>query len=366
MFENISRFDCLTLISLTLSACTPQSADIKAPKLETTSAGQPLIMGETYTLSSTILNMDRRITIRLPEGWMGYNDGEARNYPVVYVIDGGPDQDFPHLAGLSQSREINDTFSPFILVGIETVNRRYQITPPVSDIDTYEAEMRAKPGGSSDFRSFIREELKPWIEAKYRTSGRNAVIGESLGGLFIIETLMEDPNLFDDYIAINPSLWWNNMTYGIEADRRLPSILENKRLYLTSAEEGYLHEAGIKALVETLEQKTSTGLLWSYYALAGQETHASAYHGTALDAFRALFPQTVQFGRAGPLLSGQPRLPRSEEDQKLIDAPCTIETAKRTSLQETYKDPAKFAYHCMLQDYGQPPTAGNMPLPFTE
>jgi len=366
MLKNILRLGSVTLTTLIMSACTPHGNDVEASKPATTSEGQPLILGETYTLPSTVLNMDRRITIRLPEGWMGYNDGENRNYPVVYVIDGGPQQDFPHLAGLSQSREINDTFSPFILVGIETVNRRYQITPPVSDVDTYEAEMGVKPGGSSDFRAFIREDLKPWIDAKYRTSGRNAVIGESLGGLFIIETLMEDPNLFDDYIAINPSLWWDNMTYGVEADRRLPESLENKRLYITSAEEGYLHEAGIKALVETLEQKTSTGLLWSYYAKAGQETHASAYHGAALDAFRALFPQTVQFGRPGPLLSGQPRPSRSEEDQKLIDTPCTLESAKRVTLQETYEDPAKFAYHCMLQNYGQPPTAGNMPLPFTE
>lgn len=349
----------LIAISLTLGACAN-------PASETTTDGEPLIMGQTYTITSSVLNMDQRITIRLPQGWMGYNDGENRSYPVLYVVDGGPEQDFPHLAGLVQSREINDTFSPVILVGIETVNRRYQITPPATDITAYKSELGVKPGGSATFRDFIRDDLKPWIEDRYRTSGRDAIMGESLGGLFIVETLMEEPELFDDFIAVNPSLWWENMTYGVDADTRLPAKLDGKRLYLTSAEEGYRHEAGIEALVETLETKSSTGLLWTYAALAGQETHGSAYHGAAMDALRALFPQTVQFGRAGPLLSGDSRSPRSEEDQKRIDTPCTLKTAERVSLKVTYEAPADFAYRCLLQDYGPPPTAGNMDLPFTE
>lgn len=347
----------VALASLILSACAN-------PTAETETVTEPLIMGQTYTIPSAVLDMDRRITIRLPKGWMGYEDGEKRTYPVLYVVDGGPQQDFPHLAGLVQSREINDTFSPVILVGIETVNRRHQITPPASDIAAYEAELDVKPGGSAAFRDFIRDELKPWVESRYRTSGRNAVLGESLGGLFIVETLMEEPELFDDYIAVNPSLWWENMTYGVDADTRLPKQLAGKRLYLTSAEEGYRHEAGIEALVETLDTKSSTGLLWTYSALAGQETHGSAYHGAALDALRALFPQTVQFGRARPLLSGAPSSPRSKEDQKRIDTPCTLQTAERVSLQATYEAPADFAYRCLLQDYGPPPTAGNMDLPF--
>ncbi len=352
---------CLALI---LVGCAQPATDTSTPAPKPES--EPLIIGQTYHLPSKILGMDRRITVRLPEGWMGYNDGEARDYPVLYVIDGGPQQDFPHLAGIVQSREINDTFSPLILVGIETINRRHQITPPATDIEIYTQELGAKPGGSADFRRFIGEELKPWIESKYRTSGRDAVLGESLAGLFIVETLMEAPHLFDDYIAVNPSLWWENMTYGVDAADRLPETLKGKRLYMTSAEEGYRHEAGISALVETLKADAPTGLSWVYYALAGSETHGSAYHGTALNALRTLFPQTIQFGRAGPLLTGEPKPDRSAADQDLIDTPCTLQSAERISLQATYDAPASYAYRCLLQDYGRPPTAGNMILPFTE
>ena len=57
----------------------------------------------------------------------------------------------------------------------------------------------------------------PWVEARYRTNGKDAIIGESLAGLFIVETLFEDPTLFDDYIAVSPSLWWEKKKYGRKA-----------------------------------------------------------------------------------------------------------------------------------------------------
>ena len=99
---------------------------------------------------------DRRIVVRLPSG---YASDTQRRYTVVYVIDGGPEQDFPHLAGLAQSADVNGTFAPLILVGIETVRRRSEITPPVSDPAAYEAELgplreaRRSFGGSSPRRS---------------------------------------------------------------------------------------------------------------------------------------------------------------------------------------------------------------------
>lgn len=107
-----------------------------------------------------------------------------------------------------QSRDINGTIGQFILVGIETVNRQHQIVPPATDVETYEAELGQKPGGSAKFREFIRDEVQPWVKERYRANGRDVVIGKSLGGLFIVESLFEEPTLFDDYIAVTLSLWW--------------------------------------------------------------------------------------------------------------------------------------------------------------
>jgi len=130
----------------------------------------PVVMGETHTLASTVLGQDRRISVRVPAG---YAAEPVRRYDVVYVIDGGPEQDFPHIAGLAQSAEVNGTFKPLIIVGIETVKRRAEITPAVADPKLYVAELGTTPGGSSRFRRFIADEVKPWIEARYRTSGKD-------------------------------------------------------------------------------------------------------------------------------------------------------------------------------------------------
>ena len=65
-------------------------------------------------------------------------------------------------------------------------------------------------GGSQAYRTFIRTELMPEVARRYRTTSESAIVGESLAGLFVVETLALEPDLFDTYIAIDPSLWWND------------------------------------------------------------------------------------------------------------------------------------------------------------
>lgn len=115
-----------------MSATAATAAGQVAPTAPETAGGrvEPLVIGEIHTIASRVMGADRRILVRLPSG---YASETQRRYTVIYVIDGGPDQDFPHLAGLAQSAEVNGTFAPLILVGIETVQRRSEITPPVSD-----------------------------------------------------------------------------------------------------------------------------------------------------------------------------------------------------------------------------------------
>ena len=96
---------------------------------------------------------------------------------------------------------------PLIVVGIESKDRKAELTSPSSD----PGEQRDFPthGSSDRFRQFMVDELKPLIEARYRTGGTDALMGESLAGLFVIDTLLQRPGEFDSYIAISPSLWWN-------------------------------------------------------------------------------------------------------------------------------------------------------------
>lgn len=322
-----------------------------------TAAGEVVEIGRTYAIDSAVLGGQRRITVRVPTE---YASDAERRFPAVYIIDGGPQQDFPHLAGLAQSREVNGTFAPFILVGIETVNRRHEITPPATDVAAYEAELGATPGGSETFRRFIRDEVKPWVEARYRTSGRDAVIGESLAGLFVVETLFRAPDLFDDYIAVSPSLWWEDMLYGRSAAEFLAAIpAGDRRLYLTLGDEGYRHDEGVALLVDALERAAPEDLRWLYVPQGDHETHASIYHGAALDAFRAFYGEPARIYRPGPLLSGEPLPPRTAAHDALLADECTRENSRRATPADTRGDEPAIFYQCLLYDLGPRATAGN-------
>jgi uncharacterized protein len=232
-----------TVLSTSLSAQAPLGKGSAPLQAGAVLEGLPVTIGTTYSLPSEVLGMERRITVRLPYGYEA-SENAARVYPVLYLIDVGPEQDYPHVASVAQLSDTNPAWGEFILVGIETVNRRSEISPAVVDPAKY-ADLGAVPGGSVKFRDFLRSEVMPWIKGRYRTSGRDALIGESLAGLFTMETFLREPTLFNDYVAVSPSLWWEEMEYGKRAAEFLShhgSSDRTLRIYI--ADEGYWQEEG--------------------------------------------------------------------------------------------------------------------------
>jgi hypothetical protein len=242
-----------------------------------------LTMGETFTMPSAALNETRRINVYLPPG---YQEAAAERFPVLYMPDGGMAEDFLHVAGLVQVGVGNGTMRPFILVGIENTQRRRDMTGPT----TVEADRRIAPrvGGSAAFRTFIRTELMPRIRERYRTTDETAIVGESLAGLFVMETFLLEPALFDTYIAFDPSLWWNGQALVRGAGERLRAqSVAGKTVYLASSGDGGLEEA-IRSLTADLRASESRGLRWFYEPMP-EEKHATIYHPAALRAFRTVF-----------------------------------------------------------------------------
>ena len=182
------------------------------------SAASPLAIGETFTIQSKTLGETRRINVYLPPQ---YTDSPSVRLPVLYMPDGGAAEDFFHVAGLVQVSTGNGTMRPFILVGIENTQRRRDLTGPTENPE--DRKIAPRVSGSAAFRSFIRTELMPVIRSRYRTTQETAIIGESLAGLFIVETFFLEPDLFDTYIAFDPSLWWNNEELLKRAAERLPA-----------------------------------------------------------------------------------------------------------------------------------------------
>ncbi len=243
----------------------------------------PLVIGETFTIDSKILSEMRRVNVYMPPD---YTKSAAARLPVLYMPDGGIDEDFLHVAGLVQVSVGNGTMRPFLLVGIENTERRRDMTGATEN----EEDKKIAPhvGGSEKFRKFIREELMPQVKRRYRTTGETAIVGESLAGLFVVETFLLEPDLFDTYIAFDPSLWWNNQKLVNGAAERLRASPKlNKTLYFASSGDKGVTEI-TQPLADVLRKNAPAGVKW-YYEKMPDEKHSTIYHPAALKAFRIVF-----------------------------------------------------------------------------
>jgi hypothetical protein len=268
----------LTTMMLSVSACalwltTGAQAQVAAP----------LTIGQTFTIESKILGEARRINVYPPAGYD--EDSTNARVPVMYMPDGGIGEDFLHIAGLMQIGYLNGTMRPFLLVGIENTQRRRDLTGPTQSAE--DRKIAPVVGGSAAFRRFIRDELMPLIDARYRTTRERAIVGESLAGLFVVETLLLEPDLFDSYLAFDPSLWWNDNHLLTVAAARRPAAT-NKTLYLASSNETQLAD-GTRMLARILEKRADAALV-VYHVPMPEESHGTIYHPAALRAFRQLFP----------------------------------------------------------------------------
>jgi uncharacterized protein len=244
---------------------------------------EPLVIGDTFTIDSKVLGETRRINVYLPPGYAESRDARV---PVLYMPDGGMAEDFLHIAGLVQISVTNGTMRPHMLVGIENTQRRRDMTGPTENEE--DKKIAPKVGGSEAFRKFIRDELMPQVKSRYRTTNETAIVGESAAGLFVVETFLLEPDMFDTYIAFDPSLWWNDrklLTSAGERIRARPKL--EKTLYFASSSEKDL-AATAQILSETLTKNAPAGLHWHYEPMP-EETHATIYHPAALRAFRAVF-----------------------------------------------------------------------------
>ncbi|MEP6904682.1 MAG: alpha/beta hydrolase-fold protein [Gemmatimonadales bacterium] len=245
-------------------------------------AASPLTIGETFTIPSRILGETRRINVYMPPP---YTERRDSRLPVLYMPDGGMAEDFLHVAGLVQVSVGNGTMRSFILVGIENTQRRRDLTGPTQNAD--DRKIAPQVGGSGAFRRFIRSELMPIIRSRYRTTKETAIIGESLAGLFIVETLFLEPDLFDTYIAFDPSIWWNdNDLVNRAAGLLRADTIGDRMLYLASSADD--RSGLVNRLAGILRMNAPRSLKWEYQAMPN-ETHATIFHPAALQALRALF-----------------------------------------------------------------------------
>lgn len=259
------------------------------PTAQANGEAKPISFGQQHMVDSKIYGQQREVNVYIPN----LPDWGAQVFdsplPVLYLIDGGTDQDFFHIAGLAQLPLVNAERQPMIVVGIKTHNRRSEISYQATD-PRYQTEFAEwQTANGDDFRRHIETEVMPLIEAKYET-GRKVLMGESLAGLFVMEVFLRNPNMFDDYVSISPSLWWDDRFLAKSADSMLKEHKQSdRRLYITMADEGGTMQKGLDELLLALQQVAPKGLKVNYVDRRQEDKHSTIYHHSARDAFSWLF-----------------------------------------------------------------------------
>jgi predicted alpha/beta superfamily hydrolase len=265
-----------------LSICHSASVELDATT-------EPIVLGTKYTIHSEILGDDRSFIVNLPEGY----ESTGLHYPALYVLDAeyfyyqthGALQ-FLSECGYNNNRPVPQT----ILVSMLDGDRNRDFTATHAPI---QGPMRfPTSGGAATYLEHVEKELRPFIDTNFRTSS-SILAGWSLGGLFTFYTFLEKPDLFATYIAISPSLWWNNQEPLSWAKDRISDGDEfRQRLVITQGElEGGNIGNSVKGgIVPLLEEKKAKG--WVYVEIPGVSHNYKPYKAL-YEGLQAAFPGFV-------------------------------------------------------------------------
>jgi predicted alpha/beta superfamily hydrolase len=255
---------------------------------------KPFVLGQIEEIISKELSEKRILNIYLPEG---YNEDKMSTYPVIYLLDGSADEDFIHVAGLIQFNNFSwvNRVPKSIVVGIANIDRKRDFTYPTSN--EKEAKKFPTTGKSEKFIAFIEKELQPYIQQNFRTNDSKMIIGQSFGGLLATEILLKKPKLFNKYVIISPSLWWDNASLlNINSEIFNESFVNQTDVYIGAGKEGLtpseiprVMEVDANLLTEKLKSSKSKNLHIVFDYLP-EENHGTITHQAVFNALRLLFP----------------------------------------------------------------------------
>jgi predicted alpha/beta superfamily hydrolase len=256
---------------------------------------EQITIGNKYKINSRMLGEDRPYWVYLPPTYSNPNYGKA-SYPVIYLLDG--DANFTTMVAIQDrfSRGMYVNMPECIIVGIPNTDRTRDLTPSKSELIRDGKPMFNNSGGAENFTVFLTKELRTCIDSSFRTNGYNLLVGHSFGGLFAINTLIHHPEAFQAYVALDPSLWWDNRKLFSEAaEGWRTKKFDKKFLFVAMAkdedrpDDRQKHSATIHQFcTELLPSFPENGLMTSW------KMYESEDHGTVIlpgiyDAMRSIF-----------------------------------------------------------------------------
>ena len=205
-------------------------------------AAQPIARITDLSMKSQYFNQERQVIIYTPEG---YDEYDATDFDVMYVFDSQERSkfDFVHCAlDLACTRD-QDESKRFIIVGICSPNlpdinyyRNTDYLPmPIHESTKGKGLFKYEQGygRSRDLKKFLKDELMPYIDKNYRTSGRTIGIGHSLSASFVLDCMITD-DLFDDYIAMSPNCCYDAFRLASDIEQYSFKSITKPRFIYTS------------------------------------------------------------------------------------------------------------------------------------
>jgi len=148
---------------------------------------------DNFSFKSKIFQETREIVVHLPKN---YNPESKEGYPVFYMLDA--DQETDEIAA-----QPADDLPEVIVIAIHNVRRGMDFLPHHS---SNKKDGKQVFGNGGKFLSFIKDELIPLVNTKFRTNGRQFFHGHSWAGQFVMYALSESPELFDGFFITSPSI----------------------------------------------------------------------------------------------------------------------------------------------------------------
>lgn len=253
--------------------------------------------GEVVTIHSGILKEDRKIMIYTPKD----ADNREKKYPVVYILDA--DNHFTQMVEYSKYLSRQDVYviPPLIIVGITNTDRNRDLTPSHSNIDYYgKPDTTANSpyrnsGGNEHLFQFIQKELIPYIDSNYKTQPYRIFAGHSFGALTAINCLLNYPDMFDAYIAVSPSFWWDQKFLLKLADKKMKTgSTLSKTLFFSDGNEGSspgsTFHTDVLKFDSLLKKRNIKGLDFEYMSYP-VESHMTVTIKSYYDGLRFIYHQ---------------------------------------------------------------------------
>lgn len=263
------RIFCLVCAAL---FCLPSGSAVRAEE-----PASQYVVADVFVIHSKILSEDRKLVIYNPVS-VGGNILPA--YPVLYLLE---ENDMPMVAGMVKYMSAyNEQLPAMLVVGIDGNGQRIRDLTPTHSLYDNRGKRDADPnswpkssGGGDKFLRFLREEVMPFVENHYRTAPFKILAGHSVGGLSAVEALAVHPDMFQAYLAVSPSLWWDKGAYLRSIASQLPPTSAAKRfLFVADSPETGTFPMYIKTFLHALGVREGRTLEWAHRFYPEETTEA--------------------------------------------------------------------------------------------